>query len=186
MRCNGRFFALFLAIILQSPLAAYSYYSHHTHHLYYRNHPTLSAAITPPGEKMIIVDPSIHQWGAYDSDGTLMRSGLATAGSDYCRDLHRRCHTRSGSFRIYSLGSSGCRSKKFPLPRGGAPMPYCMYFNGGQALHGSYGNEVVYGNISHGCVRLHVADAYWLRFNFVEGPNAENGYRGTRVIVKPY
>jgi L,D-transpeptidase ErfK/SrfK len=142
--------------------------------------------ISPPGEKVIIVDPNIHAWAAYDADGQLVRSGLATAGSNYCRDLHRRCHTRSGSFRIYSLGSSSCRSHKFPLPRGGAPMPYCMYFNGGQALHGSPEGEVVYGNISHGCVRLHVDDAAWLRFDFVDGPNAENSYKGTRVIVKPY
>ena len=55
-------------------------------------------------------------------------------------------------------------------------MPYCMYFHGGQALHGSY--EVVNGNISHGCVRLHVNDARWLRFNFAEP--------GTKVIIKPY
>lgn len=55
-------------------------------------------------------------------------------------------------------------------------MPYCMFFNGRQGLHGSY--EVVKGNISHGCVRVHVEDAKWIRFNFA-------GY-GTRVIVRPY
>lgn len=142
--------------------------------------------INPPGEKVIIVDPNIHQWGAYAPDGSLMRTGLATAGSDWCRDIHRRCHTKAGSFRIHSLGSRGCISHKFPLPRGGAPMPYCMYFNGGQALHGSPSGEVVYGNISHGCVRLHVEDAKWLRFDFVDGPNSSNGYRGTKVIIKPY
>ena len=179
-----RLLALLIAGLMLSPLAAYSRYSHHYHHQYY--HADMPGAITAPGEKVVIVDPVIHQWGAYDSDGTLVRSGMATAGSDWCRDLHRPCHTRSGTFRIYSLGSAGCRSKKFPLPRGGAPMPYCMYFNGGQALHGSPGGEVVYGNISHGCVRMHVADAYWLRFDFVEGPNSSNGYRGTKVIVKPY
>jgi hypothetical protein len=185
-RTTEKYLALVMAFALLAPLTAYSRYSHYSHHYRSYYHAVLPGSITPPGEKLIIVDPNIHQWGAYDASGSLIRSGVATAGSDWCRDLHRRCHTRAGSFRIHSLGSSGCRSKKFPLPRGGAPMPYCMYFNGGQALHGSPAGEVVYGNISHGCVRMHVADAYWLRFNFVEGPSSGNNYRGTRVIIKPY
>lgn len=126
-------------------------------------------------EKVIIIDPVEHSWGAY-SGGKLLRSGLATAGSHWCSDLGRPCRTRSGTFRIYSLGDSSCVSSKFPLGEGGAPMPYCMYFNGAQALHGSY--EVVAGNISHGCVRLHVDDARWIRFHFAT--------IGTKVIVRPY
>lgn len=144
----------------------------------------ISGSISPPGEKVIIVDPRIHEFGAYSPSGELLRSGTATAGSNWCRDLHRPCRTRAGSFRIFSLGSVHCKSHKFPLPHGGAPMPYCMFFNGGQGLHGS--NEVVRGNISHGCVRLHVDDARWLRFKFVEGPSSGNHYRGTRVIVRHY
>lgn len=136
------------------------------------------------GEKVIIVDPNAHVWGAYQG-GRLIRWGLATAGASHCRDLGRPCKTKAGTFRIHSLGDSHCFSKKFPLAEGGgAPMPYCMYFNGGQALHGS--NEVVYGNASHGCVRIHIDDARWLRYSFVEAPSAANGYRGTKVIIKPY
>ena len=55
-------------------------------------------------------------------------------------------------------------------------MPYCMYFHGNQALHGSH--ETADANISHGCVRLHVGDAEWIRFNFANV--------GTKVIIKPY
>lgn len=145
---------------------------------------SISAQIDPPGEKVIIVNPNIHQWGAYSANGTLLRSGTATAGGKYCPDIHRGCRTKAGTFRIYTLGSAGCRSSKYPLPRGGAPMPYCMFFNGNQGLHGSY--NVVKGNVSHGCVRLHVEDARWLRFNFVEGPKASNNYRGTKVVILPY
>jgi L,D-transpeptidase ErfK/SrfK len=144
----------------------------------------ITAHISPPGEKVIIVDPRVHEWGAYDASGHLIRSGTATSGNSYCRDIHRSCRTKSGSFRIYSLGGPGCKSSKFPVPRGGAPMPYCMFFHGGQALHGSY--EVVRRNVSHGCVRLHVEDARWIRYDFADGPNASNGYRGTRVIIRPY
>lgn len=128
------------------------------------------------GEKVIIIDPRSHTWGAYTPSGQLLRSGTATAGGSYCPDIRRSCRTRSGTFRIYSLGSSGCISHKYPLPRGGAPMPYCMFFNGKQGLHGSY--QVVKGNVSHGCVRVHVPDAKWIRFNFAT--------YGTKVIVRPY
>jgi hypothetical protein len=149
-------------------------------------HPYAAEQIPAPGEKVIVIDPRAHSWGAYDEDGILIRSGLATAGASWCRDLRRPCRTKAGSFRIYSLGSSSCKSSKFPMPRGGAPMPYCMFFNGGQAIHGSARGNVVPGNESHGCVRVHVEDARWIRFEFAEGPSSRNGYRGTRVIVRPY
>lgn len=134
----------------------------------------MSTTIASKG-KVVVVDPSVHAWGAY-KDGQLVKSGLATAGASYCPDIHRPCRTKVGHFRVNSLGSASCKSSKYPLPRGGAPMPYCMFFNGNQGLHGS--NEVVDGNVSHGCVRLHTADAEWLRFDFVNV--------GTPVIVKSY
>lgn len=129
-------------------------------------------------EKTILVDPNVHAWGAYGTDGVLEKAGLATAGANWCPDIKRPCHTSAGTFRVFSLGTPSCKSHIFPKPRGGAPMPYCMYFNKGQALHGSSVREVVDGNISHGCVRMHVADAEWLRHNFVNV--------GTKVVVKPY
>jgi len=149
-----------------------------SHHKSHRSHPYslgLPGKIAP-GERVIIVDPNVHAWGAYSASGVLLRTGLATAGSKWCRDLGRPCRTRAGTFRIYSLGSYSCISSKYPLGEGGAPMPYCMYFNGSQGLHGSY--EVVPGNISHGCIRLRVRDAEWIRFNFA--------HIGTKVIVRPY
>lgn len=129
-------------------------------------------------EKTVVVDPRVHVWGAYDSGGNLVRAGIASAGSNYCPDLGRPCHTRVGTFRVFSLGGPDCISHIFPMPRGGAPMPYCMFFNTGQALHGVASNEVGEGNFSHGCVRLEVYDAEWLRHNFVN--------MGTKVIIRPY
>src|SRR5262249_6029429 len=128
------------------------------------------------GEKVIVVSPRSHSWGAYDANGVLVHSGLASAGANWCKDMHRVCHTETGRFRIRTLGSSDCKSPSFPIPKGGSPMPYCMYFNSAQALHGS--PHVVNGNISHGCVRMHVDDARWLRYNFAE--------IGTLVEVLPY
>lgn len=127
-------------------------------------------------EKVIVIDPRVHAWGAYDSGGNLLRAGLATAGSSWCPDIKRACRTRAGSFRIKSLGSAGCKSTIYPLPRGGAPMPYCMFFNGHQGLHGS--PYTVEGNVSHGCVRVRVDDAEWIRFDFAR--------IGTKIIVRSY
>jgi hypothetical protein len=136
----------------------------------------LPATINTHGERVVMIDPNVHAWGAYGHDGQLIKAGLATAGGEYCPDINRGCKTSSGTFRIQSLGASTCKSTRYPLPRGGAPMPYCMFFNKNQGLHGS--QYVMEGNQSHGCVRLSVQDAEWVRFNFAT--------IGTKVIVKPY
>ncbi len=127
-------------------------------------------------EKTIIVDPNVHTWAAYDPDGSLVKAGLATAGGKWCPDIHRPCKTSSGSFRISSLGGPDCKSTRYPLGKGGAPMAFCMFFHNNYSLHAS--SEVLEGNVSHGCVRLHYSDAQWIRYNFADV--------GTRVIVKPY
>jgi len=121
--------------------------------------------IDPPGEKIILVSISDLAWGAYDEGGTLLRWGPISSGQDYCSDIGRGCRTGTGKFRIYQKEGFGCVSTKFPVGRGGAPMPYCMFFHGGYALHGSY--EVPGYNASHGCIRLFVNDAKWLNQEFV-------------------
>lgn len=45
-------------------------------------------------------------------------------------------------------------------------MPYCMFFHGGYALHGSY--KVPGYDDSHGCIRLFIDDARWLNEEFVK------------------
>lgn len=136
----------------------------------------LPSQINPPGERMVLVSPTEHAWGAYNSNGQLVRSGIASTGADWCEDTGRVCHTRTGSFRVRSLGSANCKSPSFPLPYGGGPMPYCMYFNETQALHGY--PHISRANKSHGCVRMSNSDARWLRNNFVR--------IGTIVHVEPY
>ena len=87
-------------------------------------------------QNTIYVNPNVHAWGAY-SNGKLVYAGLATAGADYCPDIGRRCHTVSGTYHIYKLGNEECRSRTYPVGKGGALMPYCMFFSGGFSLHGS-------------------------------------------------
>lgn len=148
------------------------------HHREAPYHPayTFSEQIPAPGRKTFIFDPNILSWAAYDADGSLVKTGRASGGRSYCPDIHRGCKTPIGTFAVQSKGGPGCISSKFPIGKGGAPMPYCMYFHGGYAIHGSY--EVPNHNASHGCIRVHPEDAEWLSYNFIQP--------GTKVIVKSY
>ena len=121
--------------------------------------------ISPTGDKIIFVSLRLLAFGAYDEDGNLLYWGPVSGGRGYCPDLGRACHTMSGTFTVYRKEGEGCFSTKFPVGRGGAPMPYCMFFHNGFALHGSY--EVPGYNDSHGCVRMFVNDAKWLNENFI-------------------
>jgi len=178
LKTRGWIHVIFALCSFVFSLPAFSYSNHATTYNPATFEARMPTHIVSDGQNVVIVNPHVHAWGAYDASGNLVRGGMATAGSDWCRDLGRPCHTRTGVFHVISLGSVNCKSSKFPMPRGGAPMPYCMYFNHGQALHGSSEGEVVDGNRSHGCVRLHVQDAEWLRFNFVTV--------GTKVVVLHY
>lgn len=104
-------------------------------------------------------------WAAYDSEGNLLNSGHVSGGKSFCPDINKACKTTTGTYTIYEKRDSGCKSKIFPVGKGGAPMPYCMFFHRGYALHGS--NAVPNYNASHGCVRMSPADAQWLNQNFV-------------------
>jgi hypothetical protein len=131
------------------------------------------AEIPPPGEKVLRVELPVLAWGAYDSDGKLLNWGPAAGGKDFCPDIQKPCRTVTGTFKIQRKGDAKCKSHTYPVDKPGAPMPYCMFFHGGYALHGS--GQVPGFNASHGCVRLWVDDAKWLNQNFVE--------IGTKVIV---
>nr|WP_058522968.1 L,D-transpeptidase [Legionella birminghamensis] len=123
-----------------------------------------------------IFNPRKLSWVAVSSNGKVVRSGKASGGSHYCRDIRRSCKTPSGTYRIFSKSGAGCRSSRYPLGKGGAPMPYCMFFSKYYAIHGS--PDVPNYNASHGCIRVRPGDAKWLNQNFIK--------IGTKVIVQPY
>ena len=125
------------------------------------------------GQKLIYVNLTQQAFGAYDEKGSLEYWGPVSGGKGYCPDIGRACHTATGEFKIYRKQGKECKSSRFPIEtQGGAPMPYCMHFNGGFALHGS---TLPGYNASHGCVRLFPEDAKWLNQNFTS--------LGTQVIV---
>lgn len=131
-----------------------------------------SYQIPSPGRHLVLIDPKRLAWGAYNASGQLVNWGPMSGGRGYCPDIRSRCKTPVGSFSVYNKRGADCYSTKFPIGQGGAPMPYCMFFKGGYAMHGGY---VPGFNASHGCVRMFTPDARWLNQEFVGV--------GTKVVV---
>ncbi len=125
------------------------------------------------GEKTVVVDLKAQAFGAYNADGTLIHWGPVSGGKEYCKDVNGPCRTITGEFRITRKDNEECASSQFPTDtKGGAPMPYCMHFYEGFALHAS---TLPGYHGSHGCVRLFYDDAKWLNEYFASV--------GTRVVV---
>lgn len=134
------------------------------------------------GKKLIIINLPKQAWVAYGNDGNIVKWGPASGGQNWCHDIGKPCKTIRGAFAVFNKKGPGCQSKSFPVDRGGgAPMPYCMFFHSGYAIHGS--NDVPGFNMSHGCVRVYTQDAKWLNEEFVDMPQFE-GDKGTEVIVQ--
>jgi len=144
--------------------------------LHYIDHMDVSPfpqRINPPGRKVVLINMAHQAFGAYNKEGELLHWGPISGGKGYCPDVGKRCNTPRGNFYVYSKGASTCISKKYPIGEGGAPMPFCMFFHGGYAMHAS----VLPGyHASHGCVRMFYEDAQWLNRHFIK--------HGTKVIVR--
>jgi lipoprotein-anchoring transpeptidase ErfK/SrfK len=133
--------------------------------------------IPASASKIIMVKLSQQAWGAYDTEGNLVRWGKASGGRDFCPTINRPCKTIKGKFSIIRKHGANCKSSKYPVGKGGAPMPYCMFFHGGFAIHGS--NDLPGYHASHGCVRTLIGDAKWLNEEFI-GNNKQ-----VSVIIEP-
>lgn len=136
----------------------------------------------PDKEKQIVVDQDKLAWAAYNQ-GKLIHWGPIASGRDKCPDSPSFCRTMTGVFRFFSKENQNCKSDVYPIGKGGARMPYCMYFHKGYALHGS--DDMPGFRASHGCVRLFIRDAKWLNENFVEISSDQNNQMGTKVTVRP-
>lgn len=132
----------------------------------YRNLSPFPEFMPTDGEKLMLINLKQHAFGAYDAEGKLLHWGPVSAGKEWCTDTQSPCGTAIGEFTLYHKKGPECVSKTFPLNTlGGAPMPHCMFFYRGFALHGS---SLPGHHASHGCVRLFFEDAEWLNTVFME------------------
>lgn len=125
--------------------------------------------------KTFVYNPRSLKWTA-THNGKVVRAGRASGGRHYCPDVKRACRTPSGSYSVLSKGGPGCKSSRYPVGKGGAPMPHCMFFSKNYAIHGS--PDVPNHNASHGCIRVKPSEARWLNRNFLD--------IGSKVVVKSY
>jgi hypothetical protein len=131
----------------------------------------------PTGHNVFVFDPKVFAWAAYDEEGDRVMTGRASGGADYCEDIDAPCRTVTGSFKVYKKRGERCYSSEFPVEtKGGAQMPYCMYFFRGYTIHAGY--DFSGGNTSHGCIRVLPSAAKWLNESFIK--------IGTQVVVLSY
>lgn len=142
-----------------------------------------SHKIDTQNEKLILVDQDKLAWGAFNEQGELVKWGPISSGRDKCSDSSKVCRTLTGIYRVFSKENEKCVSDVFPIGKGGAKMPFCMFFHKGFALHGS--DDIPGYRASHGCIRMFVGDAKWLNHDFVDAASEKNSYLGTKVIVRP-
>lgn len=123
--------------------------------LMYVSNSTLPEYRNTKGKKTVVVNIGKQAFGAYDSDGYLIKSGRVSTGK-------RGYRTKRGTFsNLQKRGGANCWSYKYEVG-----MPYCMFYSGGFALHGYH--DVPNYPASRGCVRMLVDDARWLHNSFVD------------------
>jgi lipoprotein-anchoring transpeptidase ErfK/SrfK len=81
--------------------------------------------------------------------------------------------TPSGVFRPHMLARRWFSSKYY-----NSPMPYSIFYHKGFAIHGTLYLSRLGGPASHGCVRLHPANAATL-FGLVQ----RHGMGSTRIVI---
>ena len=126
---------------------------------------------------VFVFDPNRHVWAVYNKSGDLVGTGRGSGGRDFCKDINKECRTVVGKFTVFRREGNACTSNTFPIDEGGgAPMPHCMFFHEGYAIHGS--NNVPDDNVSHGCIRVAKEAARWMNNNYIK--------EGATVVVLPY
>jgi hypothetical protein len=113
---------------------------------------------------LVTVDKSQQQVTVVVDGATRFEWPVSTARIGY--------RTPNGSYRPERL-----ERKWFSRKYDWSPMPYSIFFNGGYAIHGSYEISRLGRPASHGCIRLHPANAAVL-FALVQA-NMQN----TQIVV---
>lgn len=127
----------------------------------------LSATNAMAGSVIARVDLSQQTMTVIHDGAFVYRWRVSTARRGY--------HTPVGRYRAQWL-SRHHRSRKYH----NSPMPFSIFFKGGYAVHGTEAIRHLGRPASHGCVRLHPANAARL-FALVK----QEGLSNTQIVVRP-
>ncbi|MDP1582595.1 MAG: L,D-transpeptidase [Bradyrhizobium sp.] len=127
---------------------------------------TAGLALTPALAGVVVRIDKSSQRMAVSVDGTTRHSWPVSTG-------RRGYGTPSGVFRPQMMARRWFSRKYY-----NSPMPHAIFFHRGYAIHGTYELARLGGLASHGCVRLHPANAAAL-FALVE----RRGRHNTRIVI---
>jgi hypothetical protein len=125
----------------------------------------LMAARTAFAEVVISVDKSTQQMAVSVDGVPRYRFAVSTGRAGY--------GTPNGTYHPQRLAASWFSKLYY-----NSPMPHSIFFHGGYAIHGSYDIHRLGGPASHGCIRLHPANAAAL-FDLVKN----EGKDATTIVV---
>jgi lipoprotein-anchoring transpeptidase ErfK/SrfK len=125
----------------------------------------LFAAVPADAGVLVHIDKS-RQRMSVSVDGKVRHSWAISTG-------RRGFGTPSGTYSPQRLARRWFSRRYY-----NSPMPYSIFFHKGYAIHGSYEIRRLGGPASHGCVRLHPANAATL-FALVQ----QRGTASTRIVV---
>jgi lipoprotein-anchoring transpeptidase ErfK/SrfK len=114
---------------------------------------------------LVVVDRASQQMSV-EVDGQARYSWPVSTGK-------RGFGTPAGTFRPQRMARTW-----FSRTYYNSPMPYSIFFHGGYAIHGTNYLTQLGGPASHGCVRLHPANAATL-FSLVQREGASR----TRIVI---
>jgi len=117
------------------------------------------------GGVLISVDKSTQQMSVSVDGVPRYRFAVSTGRAGY--------GTPNGTYHPQRLAASWFSKLYY-----NSPMPHSIFFRGGYAIHGSYEINRLGGPASHGCIRLHPANAAAL-FELVKG----EGLAATTIVV---
>ena len=124
-----------------------------------------TAALPASADVLISVNKSTQQMSVSVDGAPRYRFAVSTGRAGY--------GTPSGTYRPQRLAASWFSKLYY-----NSPMPHSIFFHGGYAIHGSYEINRLGGPASHGCIRLHPANAAAL-FELVKA----EGMGATTIIV---
>jgi hypothetical protein len=124
-----------------------------------------TAALPASADVLISVNKSTQQMSVSVDGVPRYRFAVSTGRAGY--------GTPSGIYRPQRLAASWFSKLYY-----NSPMPHSIFFHGGYAIHGSYEINRLGGPASHGCIRLHPANAAAL-FELVRN----EGLGATTIVV---
>ena len=126
----------------------------------------LTTLALPASAKVLIsVDKSTQQMSVSVDGVPRYRFAVSTGRAGY--------GTPNGTYHPQHLAASWFSKLYY-----NSPMPHSIFFHGGYAIHGSYEINRLGGPASHGCIRLHPANATAL-FELVKN----EGMAATTIVV---